>query len=185
MTTKNFLLLFFGVLVVIIIPIVIYNVYINWTPSGPEVGTSIPIQGRLHVPIGTHVKYTTNPPTSGPHYPIPEAWGIKTSPVMDEYAVHSLEHGSVWITYQPDNISSTDLDQLKLIANKYARIILSPRPANDSYISLVSWGRTQKFNKMDSNLINLFAYRNRNHGPERWVMDSPLVVWILHRIPPY
>lgn len=183
MKFKHFLFFFLGLISCIVIPIASYNAYVNWQPIGSEVGEEVPVQGRQHVPVGTVVIFTTNPPASGPHYSVPEVWGIKIRPIQDEYAVHSMEHGTVWITYQPDKISVADLRQLKDIANQYARIILSPRPSNDAYIALVSWGRIEKLDHMDVTAINLFAYRNRNHGPERWVMDSFLVVWVLRHVP--
>ncbi|HZY44457.1 MAG TPA: DUF3105 domain-containing protein, partial [Anaerolineae bacterium] len=46
--------------------------------------------------------YQEVPPVGGTHDP---AWlncGIYDQPVRTENAVHSMEHGAVWITYQPD-----------------------------------------------------------------------------------
>ena len=47
------------------------------------------------------VTYTVTPPVGGDHN---AAWmncGIYDQPVPNERAVHNLEHGAVWITYQP------------------------------------------------------------------------------------
>jgi hypothetical protein len=46
--------------------------------------------------------YTSNPPVSGPHYPIWASWRIHTQTVPRFYWVHNLEHGGVIFVYRPD-----------------------------------------------------------------------------------
>jgi hypothetical protein len=68
----------------------------------PQPGEKLEDLGREHVPIGTEVKYNSNPPTSGSHY---EDWiraGIYDKPMEDRNLVHSLEHGSVVMSYNCD-----------------------------------------------------------------------------------
>lgn len=48
------------------------------------------------------VGYAASPPTSGPHFPAWQNCGFYTEPIRDETAVHSLEHGAIWIAYDPD-----------------------------------------------------------------------------------
>lgn len=55
--------------------------------------------GRNHVE--TQVKYEMNPPVGGDHHP---RWmncngDVYKNPVPEVNAVHSLEHGAVWVTY--------------------------------------------------------------------------------------
>jgi uncharacterized protein DUF3105 len=56
-----------------------------------------PIEGRTHTTKA--VKYGTNPPTSGNHYPIPEQDGVYTSQPPITHLVHTLEHGRIEIQY--------------------------------------------------------------------------------------
>jgi hypothetical protein len=47
--------------------------------------------------------------------------------VLDETAVHSLEHGAVWITYRPD-LAPDDVERLEMLTNGQTHILLSPYP---------------------------------------------------------
>ncbi len=65
---------------------------------------TFPNLGQQHVAIGTIVKYNSNPPTSGSHYPVttgtvPAPTGVHTSPIQNEIQVHNLEHGHIGIQY--------------------------------------------------------------------------------------
>ena len=45
---------------------------------------------------------TDRPPPGGVHAPFWQNCGIYTEPVEAKNALHSLEHGAVWLTYDPD-----------------------------------------------------------------------------------
>jgi hypothetical protein len=96
-------------------------------------------EGQQHVT--TEVDYTESPPVGGPH---DIYWADCTGTVYDvdirhENAVHGLEHGAVWITYNPDTISDADLSTLKGLVDGRAGMMLSPYPGLSSTISLQSW----------------------------------------------
>lgn len=104
--------------------------------SGAEVeGVETFENTSAHVP-GT-VDYPQTPPAGGEHNP---AWlncGVYTEPVPNENAVHSLEHGALWVTYDP-SLSSGDLDTLKSkLPSTY--VILSPFEGLPSPIVLSGW----------------------------------------------
>ena len=90
----------------------------------------------------THVEepvdYPQTPPAGGPHS---SAWlncGIYTEPQKNENAVHSLEHGAVWVTYDAAALSDEDLATLKShLPSTY--VILSPYEGLDSPIVLSAW----------------------------------------------
>jgi hypothetical protein len=67
------------------------------------------------------VTYSVLPPVGGPHNPIWMNAGVYTKPVPTERAVHNLEHGAVWITYNP-NISKADIAQLTAFVTKQSLI---------------------------------------------------------------
>jgi hypothetical protein len=95
--------------------------------------------GQQHV--STPVTYTESPPVGGPHDP---EWADCTGTVYDvdirhENAVHSMEHGATWITYNPDTISSGDLSTLRDLVKGHSGLLLSPYAGLPSPISLQSW----------------------------------------------
>lgn len=133
---------------------------------------------RLHIKKGEeHVPYTSNPPTSGPHYNgITSSEGIGpieckayTEEVEDEGVIHNLEHGVVWVSYQDKNDSDL-ANKLKAITEDYTKVVLSPRAADDSKIALVSWGRLLKLDSFDETKIRDFIklYRSSAAAPERF-----------------
>jgi hypothetical protein len=115
--------------------------------------------GQQHV--DTAVDYKESPPVGGPHAP-PPAWAdctgtVYTVDIRHENAVHSLEHGAVWITYNPDDVSQADIDTLaKLVENKPGRM-LSPYAGLDKPISVQSWGHQLKVDSAGDKRIKQFA----------------------------
>jgi hypothetical protein len=92
---------------------------------------------RTHV-NGT-VSYPQTPPVGGPHA---SAWlncGVYSSPVPNENAVHSLEHGAVWITYLP-TLPSRQVAQLRQLMHSHSYVILSPYPELPSPVVISAWG---------------------------------------------
>ncbi|MFG2694441.1 DUF3105 domain-containing protein [Kitasatospora sp. NPDC051984] len=94
---------------------------------------------RTHVQ--TEVKYPQTPPVGGDHNPV---WAtcmgtVYDQPVKNENAVHSLEHGAVWVTYNgkanPDDIKALSE---KVKATPYS--LMSPYPDEEGTITLSAWG---------------------------------------------
>ena len=79
------------------------------------------------------------PPVGGDHDPVWQNCGIYTQPVTTANAVHSLEHGAVWITYRPD-IAADQLAALTNLAKDQTYLLLSPFPDLKSPVVLTAWG---------------------------------------------
>ena len=112
--------------------------------------------GQEHVT--TPVTYEQSPPVGGPH---DGEWADCTGTVYDvqirqENAVHSLEHGAVWITYDPEVVTGDALQTLTDVASESGRM-LSPNPGQDSPISLQSWNHQLKVDSADDPRIEQFA----------------------------
>jgi hypothetical protein len=127
-------------------------------------------QGQEHIAVGaTHAPYNSNPPTSGPHYGDPAAWGIYDRTLPDEQLVHNLEHGGIWIAYNcPDGCPEL-VQQLKDLAGQYkSKIVLEPRPNKDvpTRINLMAWTWLDGFNDFDAARITAFIAAHKDHAPE-------------------
>jgi Protein of unknown function (DUF3105) len=107
------------------------------------------------------------PPVGGPHNPVWLNCGIYDQPVPNENAVHDLEHGAVWITYQP-SLATVALTTLRGIARQYQKVVLSPYPGIPAPIIASAWGNNGntgiqiKLNPGDWNALQ--AFLNRHSG---------------------
>ena len=83
------------------------------------------------------VTYAQTPPAGGEHHPTWLNCGIYGEPVPNVYAVHSLEHGAVWVTYDPE-LSADALARLREhLPSSY--VILSPYVGLPAPIVLTAW----------------------------------------------
>jgi hypothetical protein len=114
-------------------------------PATSNNGPASQALGHNHVPGS--VIYAVNPPVGGDHN---AAWwncGVYSQPVPNEPAVHNLEHGAVWITYQP-TISSAGLAQLRAFQARQSVVgstgsryeDLTPYPGQSTPVIITSWG---------------------------------------------
>jgi hypothetical protein len=107
-----------------------------------------------HLPEGVSVDYPQSPPVGGQH---DQAWvecGVYDEPVPETNMVHSLEHGTVWITYREDQVVDADIatlaDQLPEDG------ILSPYPDQEAPVVITVWGRQLELAGADDPRIGLF-----------------------------
>lgn len=97
------------------------------------------IDGLTFNHVTTTVDYPQTPPAGGDHA---AAWlncGVYTEQVPQENAVHSLEHGAVWITYDPD-LADDQVAALQALAEGQSYLLVSPYEGMDSPITLSAWG---------------------------------------------
>ena len=83
------------------------------------------------------VDYPQTPPAGGEHN---QAWlncGVYEQPVPSENAVHSMEHGAIWVTYEP-GLDDAELSALReKLPSTY--VVLSPFEGLPSPIVLSGW----------------------------------------------
>jgi hypothetical protein len=102
--------------------------------------------GRGHIGPDKRVAYDHSPPFGGPH---DGTWAacngvVYGTPVRNENMVHALEHGAVWIAYNPDKTTGAALQSLRDRVQGSNYLMLSPYPGLDAPISLQSWGHQLK-----------------------------------------
>lgn len=112
------------------------------------------------VHVQSAVDYTMTPPAGGPHNPSWLNCGIYEQEVPAEYAVHSLEHGAVWVTYDPELVSGGDLDALRR-AMPSTYIILSPFSGLPAPVVASAWGSQVALDGVDDPRLNDFIVKFR------------------------
>lgn len=113
------------------------------------------------------VSYAQTPPVGGVHHPAWQNCGVYTEPVPDENAVHSLEHGVIWITYQPD-LPAEQVSQLAELTRQSGYRLLSPYPGIESPIVASAWGYQLALESADDPRLMDFIrkYEQNPLGPE-------------------
>lgn len=111
------------------------------------------------------VAYDPVPPAGGEHDPTPQTCGYYSTPIRSENAVHSLEHGAVWITYRPD-LPSGQVDRLRAMAQDEAKVLVSPFEELPAPVVASSWGRQLLLESADDDRLGQFVGRFRNDAPE-------------------
>jgi len=86
-----------------------------------------------------NVDYDPDPPVGGPHSAIWQNCGFYSEPVPTEAAVHSLEHGAVWITYRRD-LAETQIEGLRRAFSTRPFVLISPFPGLGRPIVASAWG---------------------------------------------
>ncbi|MEU9303499.1 DUF3105 domain-containing protein [Streptomyces sp. NPDC048269] len=114
--------------------------------------------GRNHVE--TPVKYEMNPPVGGDHHP---RWmncngDVYDNPVPEVNAVHSLEHGAVWVTYN-EKAGKAELDKLADTVGKTPYTLMSPVKEQAGTIMLSAWGKQLTVEKADDPRVAQFFTR--------------------------
>ena len=114
------------------------------------------------------VDYGKNPPVGGAHNSTPQKCQVYTQPIASEHAVHSLEHGAVWITYRP-GLAAGDVAKLAALVQGNAYRMLSPFPDLSSPISAQAWGRQVFVDSPTDKRLTEFldAYTSGPQAPER------------------
>jgi hypothetical protein len=172
--------LIIGVIVVVGISLVALLVF-NSIGEGP-IGESFAASGDgEHVPNGNPLpQYSTNPPTSGPHYanPLPEGFYDEDSaearnlPNPQGFIVHSMEHGYVIFWYNCSVLPEGECEPLKedirsvMAGYDNYKIIAFPWSGTAEPVVATSWGYQLKMDTWDAGLAAQFIERNRNHSPE-------------------
>lgn len=114
------------------------------------------------------IAYTVRPPAGGPHNPKWQKCGVYDQPLYDQYAVHSLEHGAVWITYLP-SLSAADLAKLKAAVDGRSYTLLSPYAGQSAPVVASAWNAQLALKGADDARLKDFLgkYEQGASAPER------------------
>ena len=130
-------------------------------PDAPKSLPENPPQGIEVYPATTNrtvkgpIEYGREPPTNGNHNPVWQNCGFYQQPIQDRHAVHSMDHGVVWITYRPD-LPQRQIESLR----PYGRenyVIVSPYPGQDSPVIATSWRVQLELNSSNDPRLEQFV----------------------------
>jgi hypothetical protein len=126
----------------------------------------------------THVEGTVDyaakyqgmsPPAGGEHNAMWLNCGIYDQPQPNENAVHDLEHGAVWITYDEAKVTGDDLSDLRKYAESFGGYVtMSPYEGLDTAVALSAWGAQVKVDTVEDPRIKQFMakYWKSPNAPE-------------------
>ncbi len=113
------------------------------------------------------VSYEQDPPVGGPHTDVWQNCGFYEEPVPNEPAVHSLEHGAVWVTHDP-GLEEDQVEELRTLAEENSYVLVSPYEGLASPVVASAWGHQVELEGAgDENLQSFVeAYQQGPQTPE-------------------
>ena len=119
-------------------------------PEGIEVypsTTNRTVEGPIH--------YHSNPPTNGKHAPLWQNCGFYPEPIQDRNAVHSVDHGVVWITYRP-HLPQQQIETLRSYGDENY-VMVSPHPGQHAPVIATSWRVQLELDSADDPRLEKFV----------------------------
>lgn len=102
------------------------------------------------------------PPAGGVHNDTAQQCDVYAQPIRQESAIHSLEHGAVWITYEP-TLAEDQVGSLKAMVQGDDYVMMSPYPGSPAPIVLTAWNRQLQMQSFDKDTVEKFmrAFKNK------------------------
>lgn len=137
-------------------------------PSANDIEGVVVEDGQTNNHVDAPIDYDADPPSGGDHADIWLNCDVYDIPVPEANAVHSLEHGVVWIAYD-SALDADDVSTLEALhASEPDRMILSPHEDLPSPVVAVAWERRLEVDSADDPRLADFvdAYVNGAQAPE-------------------
>jgi hypothetical protein len=150
----------------------------------PQAAEDLPEGVQLYPDLeATHtesrVTYDVQPPVGGPHNPTWLQCGIYDEEQQNENAVHALEHGAVWITYDPGFTTDDEIEALRDLARERGSYMLvSPYEGIGEAMAASAWGAQLRFEDVDDPALGEFIeqfWRSPDAPEPNATCNSPLV----------
>lgn len=112
--------------------------------------------------------YDPSPPVGGEHFPVPATCGFYTDDrPPDSMLVHDLEHGAVWIGYDP-GLDRAQADALRELVADQPKVTATPYEGLGSSLVVSAWARQLRLDDANDPRLSAFIeqYRNSPEAPE-------------------
>jgi hypothetical protein len=124
--------------------------------AGPPDGTEEIDIGSAGQHTEDTVDYEQNPPAGGEHNSVWQNCGVYEEPIRNETAIHSLEHGAVWITYR-QSLPDGQVQQLRDLAQGESYVLVSPVEGLPSPVVASAWGEQLKVDEASDERLEQFT----------------------------
>lgn len=128
-----------GAAVLVVVALIVTWAVAHTTVQSSAASSPVTYPGLARDHVTKPVAFQQTPPAGGPHASVWQNCGIYTSPVPSENAVHSLEHGAFWITYQPD-LPANQVSELRADVTGQPYGMLSPYLGLPAPVVATVWG---------------------------------------------
>ena len=95
------------------------------------------------------------PPVFGEHFPSWQNCGIYDQPVELGNALHSLEHGAVWLTYRSD-LPTDQVAELQNLIRGHGYVLMTPYLPQKNDVVLTAWGAQLIIDSLPDDRIGKF-----------------------------
>ena len=152
---------------------VVWLIGLLWTPY-LSYGRSPTFAGlqRFEITERAHIQgpvvYPQIPPVGGSHAAVWQNCGFYDRPVANENAVHSLEHGAVWITYRAD-VPPAEVEWLRQLVRHQPYVLVSLFPEAPAPVVVSAWGHQLQLASSQDPRLGQFVrqFRLSTQAPER------------------
>lgn len=126
----------------IVLGVVLLGVLVYFNVRGPAPINGVVEFARQERGHDSELEYLFSefdaPPPGGAHNPTWQNCGIYDGPIAPEKVLHSLEHGAVWVAYQPE-LPQEEIEALEDVVRNESFALLSPYPGLRSPVVLTAW----------------------------------------------
>lgn len=166
-----------GVVAAGIIVYAVYNSYesgLTWQQRADKISGIIDyhsgnpsIDTNPDMSVTGTVSYASTPPAYGEGNP---DWqrcegDVYAAQISDENAVHSMELGAVWITYDPAKLTAAQVSTLaSTYVNGHDNTFMSPYPGQPTAVSVQTWGFQLRLSSPTDSRIARFISATRGRS---------------------
>lgn len=141
------------------------------TPDAGEPQGTATFTGLEQTHVDTPVEYPQTPPVGGPHNPAWQTCAFYDKPIMAERGVHSMEHGAVWITFDP-GLDAASVAALRALQASGREVLVSPYSGLPAPIVASAWGKQLVPDGVDDPRLAQFV-QYFDDGPQTPELGTP------------
>ena len=145
----------------------------------------LPEDPGVHVPQGSQITWSSNPPASGEHFPIWAAYDRSYDPLDRGFWVHNAEHGAVVLAYRcdagcPDVIAGLE-DVVRAIpvdakcvspVKSRSLVVADPLLPDGVQVAAIAWGTIYTGSCVDPTALATFVHDFYGSAPEDFCDDG-------------